>query len=44
MRRISGTTSRVRSDTSQQHIKAISTPEKKVAKHDRKCPNCSFEI
>lgn len=44
IRMISGTTKRVRSDTSQQHMKAINSPKNKVAKHDRKCPNCSFEI
>lgn len=34
--RIRGTTNSERSETSQLDIKAITTPEKKVAKHDRK--------
>lgn len=38
--RIRGTTKRERSETSQLEIRAITTPEKKVAKHDRKWPNC----
>lgn len=38
--RIIGTTNNVSNDTSQHDMKAIITPVKKVAKHDRKWPNC----